>query len=144
MKIRFLIIILALVSLISSCDFFNEYSLFSTDVDTLLEIGDLEEQIDIDSSLIDMDTGEQSYVEEKVYNPDDNYFVVIGSFQNYEYAEKYAQRFREMGYNTEVLAASNGYYKVSAGSYSSYQDGMEGVRSIKAAEPVRAWLYKRN
>lgn len=145
MKKHIVFIIVIVAGLLTSCKYFKQHRLFSKDVDTLLDISNQIKPVSIDTSYSQIDIRENIPIKKPaINNTGYKYFVIIGSFRNQDYANKYAKRYREMGYNTDVMFADNGFHRVSAGSYMSYQDGINGLKTIRAAEPVRAWLYVKN
>ena len=50
--------------------------------------------------------------------------MIVGSFQNQNFAELYAEKIQEMGYQSQIIEASNGFYRVSAKSYNNFQQGV--------------------
>ncbi|MGD2035887.1 MAG: SPOR domain-containing protein, partial [Bacteroidales bacterium] len=74
---------------------------------------------------------------------DGRYFMIVGSFQNQNFAEMYAERIQEMGYQTQIIEASNGFYRVSAKSYNNFQQGISEIDDFRASITAGAWLHVR-
>ena len=60
-------------------------------------------------------------IEEIPENPDkeddilsvwSGYYMIVGSFENIQYAEKYVQKLRDMGYNSQIIESNKGFYRV--------------------------------
>jgi cell division protein FtsN len=133
------IILLVIFSLLtmSSCNYFKKHRLFSKDVDTLLDM-----TIQEPSPLV---TDTTPIVSEPIYQePDastsDKYFMIVGSFQNQNLANQYAEKIRQMGYQSLVIEAPNGFYRVSAKSYSNFQQGVSEINDFRSSVTERAWL----
>lgn len=158
MKIIRLVPLLIVFGSLTSCKFFKEYRLFSKDIDTLLdESSSYVEEIAVDT--IPSDTSDQivesDLLEYESVQPEpepvvqsgygsSRYYMIVGSFQNELFAEKYARKLQEMGYQSQVISASNGYYRVSAKTYSSYREGVDDINNFRATVSASAWLHVKN
>jgi hypothetical protein len=132
-----LLVIFSLLSM-SSCNYFKKHRLFSRDVDTILDMNIQEPIIAADTTPV-----VQEPVQEPVAGANDKYFMIVGSFQNQNLANRYAEKISEMGYQTQVIEASNGYYRVSAKSYSNFKEGVSEIDDFRSAVTERAWLNVR-
>ena len=147
----------ALIGLLSlsSCKFFEKHKLFSKDVDTLLDVANKPKD------TIPLDTVEPVYQEPVIEEPaqkpvvsssgygygSEKYYMIAGSFQNQKFAERYASKMQDMGYQTRIIESPNGFYRVSVKSYNSFSQGififhailwtlMRKVRVHTTANPV--------
>lgn len=68
--------------------------------------------------------------------------VITGSFQAKDNAVRQQQKLISQGYSASVTAASNGYYRVSAVSYGSYQEADSARRAISGSFPG-TWILRR-
>lgn len=142
--------IVALIGFLSlgGCKYFGKHSrLFSKDVDTLLDMSNKPKD------TIPVDTATPVY-EEPVVQPvqqpvqsssgygygSDKYYMIAGSFQNQRFAERYASKMQDMGYNTRIIEAPNGFYRVSVKSYNSFSQGVSEIEQFRNNVSARAWL----
>jgi cell division protein FtsN len=151
MKLSASLLILIAVLLLSSCNYLKKHRLFSRDVDTVLDMTLVEpEPIEVDSSAFVM---EEPIVEPVIEEPpvqqpmpavgygSDKYYMIVGSFQNPNLAERYAEKMQQMGYMSQVIEANNGFYRVSAKSYSDFRTGVGEIETFRATVASRAWLH---
>ncbi len=151
-KILLYIVILFLVA---GCKYFEEKRLFSKKVDTLINYAEgIAEPADTGSSdtlaVSDSnisETGISSGSLSDVYNPDYyhsdyKYHVVVGSFLIPEYAERYAEKLRTMGYKPEIILREDGYHMVSAHYSNELSASNIGLKSVKAEITPGAWIYE--
>ncbi len=141
--------------LIVGCKYFEEKRLFSKKVDTLINYA--EESIEpeeIDSSEIL--TGTDEIISEKdisadsqtsIYNSkyshsDYKYHLVVGCFLIPEYAERYADKLRAMGYNPEIVLRDDGYHMVSARYFNELSASINELQTVKAELSSQAWIYE--
>ena len=143
MKINILFLLLVSSLMLSSCNYFKKHRLFSKDVDTVLDMT-IEEPAPIveDTTDIFIEEIEEPVVEETQYtNLKDNYFMIVGSFQNYNLAKLYAEKIQQMGYHSQIIEASNGFFRVSAKSYTNFQQGISEIDDFRASVTPGAWLH---
>jgi len=153
MKVKLILTAFLCLLTLSSCDYFKNHRLFSKNADTVLDMT-IEEPAEVafDSSEY---MAEEEYIEPEIEadpmsasetaysSSNDKYFMVVASFQNQNLAKTYAEKIQARGYHSEVLEASNGYFRVSAKSFSDYQQGLSEVDDFRT-EFNSAWLYVRN
>jgi cell division protein FtsN len=138
------IILLVVVSLLmmSSCNYFKKHRLFSKDVDTVLDMT-IEEPAPLVTDTTPV-LSEQVYQEPEVQSVNGKYFMIVGSFQNQNLANLYSEKIRSMGYQSQVIEASNGFYRVTAKSFSSFREGVNAIDNFRSSVTERAWLHVRN
>ena len=146
---RLILIITSLVGIIlmNSCNFFEEHPLFNKGPDSLLNMPVIEPEPEIiDTTPIIPE--ETMVIEEPVPQPqtgygNDKYFMIVGSFQNQNFAELYAEKIQEMGYQSQIIEATNGFYRVSARSYNNFQQGVNDIDEFRTSLTTGAWLHVR-
>ncbi len=152
MKRSSILLLIALALTTTSCNYFKEHRLFSRDVDSVLDMT-LEEPATpvIDTAIAYEEPVLEPEITEPVYEPQPaygygsgRYFMIVGSFQNRSFAERYAEKIQNMGYQTQIIEASNGYYRVSAKSYTNFQTGVNEIDEFRASVAPRAWLHVKN
>ena len=142
------------ILMLSSCNYLKKHRLFSRDVDTVLDMT-LEEPkpVEIDSSAFIVE--EEPVMEPVIEEPpvqtlpsagygSDRYYMIVGSFQNQNLAERYAEKIQQMGYVSQVIEANNGFYRVSAKSYNDFHTGVSEIETFRSTVASRAWLHVRN
>jgi hypothetical protein len=145
MKRSVILLFFAVAVLLSSCNYLKKHKLFSRDVDSVLDMT-LEEPLTpiIDTTPIVYTEPEPVMTEpaETRYGYGSNrYYMIVGCFQNKSYADRYAEKIRQMGYDTKILDLSNGFYRVSAKSYSNFRTGVSEIDDFRSTVASRAWLH---
>lgn len=140
--ILFITSLLGLV-LMNSCNFFEEHPLFNKGPDSLLNMPIVEPEPEIiDTTPIIPE--EPMVIEEPAPQViDGKYFMIVGSFQNQNFAELYAEKIQEMGYQSQIIEAPNGFYRVSARSYNNFQQGVSEIAEFRTSITTGAWLHVR-
>jgi hypothetical protein len=137
---RYSIILLVAFSLLmmSSCNYFKKHRLFSKDVDTVLDMT-IQEPTPLVADTTPI-PAEQVYQEPAPEPVKGKYFMIVGSFQNKNLANLYSEKIRQKGYQTQVIEASNGFFRVSAKSFTNFQQGVSEIDDFRSAITERAWL----
>ena len=72
------------------------------------------------------------------------YYLIGGSFENVENADKLISKYSGKGYNPQIIGqASNGYYRVSINDYLYKEDAMTELRRIRVSEIPGAWVLRQ-
>jgi cell division protein FtsN len=128
----------------NSCNFFEEHPLFNKGPDSLLSMPVIEETepeiIDTTPIIPEEPLAIQEPVAQTGYG-DGRYFMIVGSFQNQNFAELYAEKIQEMGYESQIIEAPNGFYRVSARSYNNFQQGVNEIAEFRTSLTTGAWLH---
>ncbi len=143
MQVKLFFVVIAVGALsVSGCNYFKKHRLFSKDVDTVLDMTVAEpEPVLPDSAFVD------EYIEPVAMEPATSsssgkkYFMIVGSFQNRNLAESYSNKIRQMGYTSEIIEANNGYFRVTAKSYSDYRTGISEIETFRESVSSNAWLH---
>jgi hypothetical protein len=72
----------------------------------------------------------------------DAFLVITGSFRSHENATGQQQELASRGYAASVTGAPNGYYRVSAASYATYQEADSARKAISDLFPG-TWILTR-
>ncbi len=92
----------------------KDHSIAGIDLKELLGLSDEHEAAAVDSTAIiaavDSTTIEAVVENTEVIAP--TYYVVIGSFQNNDYAQKFSDKLSNKGIATTVISGDNGYFRV--------------------------------
>ena len=140
--------------LIAGCKYFEEKRLFSKKVDTLINYAEESSESE-DTDSIALQTGTDEIVLEndisidslsiyntEYYHSDYKYHVIVGSFLIPEYAERYADKLREMGYSPEIVLRDDGYHMVSSRSFNELSASINELQTAKAELSSNAWIYE--
>jgi len=143
MKSRVLFVMLLSAVMVSSCSYLKKHRLFSKNADTVLDMTvEQPEPIIGDTTDILPEEVELPVSSEPTYADANNrYFMIVGSFQNYNLAKLYSQKIQEMGYQSEIIEASNGFFRVSAKSFSNFQTGISEIDNFRSSLTPGAWLH---
>ena len=71
------------------------------------------------------------------------YYVITGCFMMPEFAERYAEKMRSMGYTTEIILRDDGFHMVSVGSFGNLRASLDNLGSVRADITPKAWVYKK-
>lgn len=150
-----IILYIVISVLITGCKYFEEKRLFSKKVDTLINYAEeSSESEDTDSTALLQETDNIVLENEissdsladiddsKYYHSDYKYHIIVGSFLIPEYAERYADKLRAMGYNPEIVLRDDGFHMVAARSYNELSASISGLQTVKAELSTKAWIYE--
>ena len=68
------------------------------------------------------------------------YYLIVGSFKTPAYADRYSAKVADMGYKTEIVRVGH-WNLVSAESYSSLRNALEGLPIVRSNVTVNSWIY---
>lgn len=69
------------------------------------------------------------------------YFVIVGSFKNKKYADEYAAKIKEMGYEGNIVDGPNNFYLVTSGSYNTLKASLNPMRNARNILASEAWIF---
>lgn len=129
--------------MLGSCNYFKKHRLFSKDVDTVLDmtIAEPEPVIEDTTTVLPEEIAPPVVSKPTYTNQNSHYFMIVGSFQNYNFAKLYSEKIRQMGYQSEIIEASNGFYRVTAKSYDNFQQGISEIDDFRSSITPGAWLH---
>lgn len=71
------------------------------------------------------------------------YYVVLGSFQNSQFAQEYSDKLNNKGASTSVISGDNGYYRVAIDASSDKEEALKTRQSLIAKYGSSIWLIKQ-
>jgi hypothetical protein len=148
MRKALILFLFAGIIALSSCKYLEKHRLFSKDVDTLLD-AEVTKQVNnqvIDTTPIITEPTVAPVTQPVKQQPSfgygaDKYYMIVGSFQNQNLAEKYAEKIQQKGYQTQIIESTNGFYRVSAKSFSDFKTGIGELPDFKSNVTTNAWLH---
>jgi hypothetical protein len=150
MRLRIILFVVASIISLSSCKYFENHRLFSKDIDTLLDItAEKVSYLAVDKQLVPIEEPKTLPVVDEPKPVTgygyvaDKYYMIVGCFQNQNFAERYAEKVKQMGYTAQILESSNGFYKVSAKSYSNFIQAVGEIDIFRSTITSRAWIHVR-
>lgn len=70
------------------------------------------------------------------------YFLILGSFQNINNANRLQKKLTKKGYNSEIFDAPNSFHRVSYKAFSDRNRAFQELKSERASEKSKEnWLY---
>jgi hypothetical protein len=70
-----------------------------------------------------------------------DFHLVVGSFQNEEFAKRFSEKMKSEGNDSEVIGPKNSFYLVTIGSYATEVDAKNSLTQ-KIAKYPKVWLLK--
>jgi len=148
--------VLAGIFATSGCKHFGKKTMFKKGIDTLLENNREKDSIIRADSLkmvelrrlnqhlnLTIDSLKAMYESNRIYG-DNKFFMIVGSFQNEKYANKWADKIGHMGYQTSIIPGRNGFNMVSAKGYRSFRQAVDDIPEFRNRVVDNAWVYVRN
>ncbi len=71
------------------------------------------------------------------------YYVVLGSFQNSQFAQEYSDKLNNKGVSTTVISGDNGYYRVGIDASSDKEEALKTRESLLKKYGSSIWLIKQ-
>lgn len=142
MRVALYLIVLTCLLTTSGCKYFEKHRLFSRDIDTLLDADVTQKPAVLDTMpIIEEPPVAPVAASPKTGYGSDKYYMIVGSFQNVNLANKYAEKIQQKGYQTQIIESSSGFYRVSAKSYSDYKTGVNEIETFRSSIVSSAWLH---
>ena len=79
---------------------------------------------------------------EVIPTSDGPFHLIVGSFRNPEYAQKFSDDMKRSGYSSTVVVQQSGMHAVTLGSYSTRQDALRAMEQFKSKHPS-VWLLQQ-
>ncbi len=76
------------------------------------------------------------------YPQEGMFHLIVGSFRNADYAEKYAKDMKASGYNSKVIVQPTGMHAVSLGSFLTREQAVDSMNQWKLKYP-NIWILKQ-
>ncbi len=82
-------------------------------------------------------------IEKSVEKKKKVFHLIAGSFKFKENAQKLASRAQRRGFNTHILKADNGFYRVSIGQYKAVNTARKFLNRIRQKGTYKVWLLNQ-
>jgi hypothetical protein len=69
------------------------------------------------------------------------YYMIVGCFTVPTNADKYAEKVRGMGYQTQIISGIGNYQMVAARSYGNYRESVAELDKFRNEVTPNAWVY---
>ncbi len=152
-KMKKLVPLLILFIAVTSCKFIEEKGWFKRDADTIaayqtrmdsIRVADsinkvLEAERMIEQTRLDSIRAIEEIERERLARF--KYHIIVGSFKTPEYADLYAEYYREMGYKTEILFNEYDFNVVSARAFDNIHEALIQLEQFRDTVELEAWLY---
>jgi hypothetical protein len=156
MLMKKILLYIVLAILITSCRYFEEKRLFSKKVDTLINYAEeLDEQVEPDSldaqiglEQVETETdipvdSEEDMFQTKFTSSGNRYYIITGCFMIPDFAESYAEKMQNKGYNAEIILRDDGYHMVSVRSFNDLSESKSALQTVRAELASNAWIYEK-
>lgn len=75
------------------------------------------------------------------FAPQRSYHIIVGSFKDFENARHLMRQMADEGYDAEILAAENSFFRVSAKHYSLKEEAITALSAIRNRQAFsKAWI----
>lgn len=149
-----LLLYIALAILITGCKYFEEKRLFSKKVDTLISYAEeLDETVESDSIEIQPELeqvitepeltveAEEDMSQTNFPSSGNRYYIITGCFMIPDFAERYAEKMQDRGYEPEIILRDDGYHMVSVRSFNDLSASKSELSTVRAQLIDNAWIY---
>lgn len=147
---RILPLALIAIIILSSCKMFKKEHEALNSIDSLLDVknelakSDSIKSVELEKIRAELqitkDSLEALYESNYVYGCN-TFFMIVGSFQNLNYAEKWAEKIAYQGYSTSVIPGENGFNLVSARGYNNLNRAVEDIDKFRSSVVDNAWIF---
>lgn len=72
---------------------------------------------------------------------ENTYFIILGSFKNSYFAETYAEKARDLGYEGKILSGPDDFHLVTYGTYKNLQTALPELEKARSNISVEAWIF---
>ncbi|MDD2550444.1 MAG: SPOR domain-containing protein [Bacteroidales bacterium] len=122
--------------------FDDEFEKLSAEMDVGISMdNDESETIPADENLLVEPLTEEQQVATPVQS-DGMFHLIVGSFRNANYAQKYSDDMISLGYNSKVILQPTGMHAVSLGSFMSRQQAVDSMNVWKQDLP-NIWILQQ-
>lgn len=75
-------------------------------------------------------------------SPDGRFHLIVGSFRNIEFAEKYSRDMQSSGYKSRVITQPSGMHAVTVGTFGTREQALRAMNVVKSQHP-NVWLLSQ-
>jgi hypothetical protein len=150
------VMLILILAVAPSCNYFKNKGLFGKKAKTLEALRAQQDSIRVaDSSRLvrekllaienaKLDSIRLDELARQAAAKQSKYNIIVGSFITPEYAEGYAENYRQQGYNTEILKMTGSDFElVSAESHQSLKKAISRLKQFQDTVEIDAWIYVR-
>jgi cell division protein FtsN len=69
------------------------------------------------------------------------YYMIVGCFTVQSNADKYAEKLRGMGYESQIISGKDNFQMVAAKSYNNYRESVNEIDKFRNDVTPNAWVY---
>jgi hypothetical protein len=137
MKKLFIFICIALVA--GGCKYFRKSS--AKPVDTITADTISEEVVDSAAYYVENNASVPKVSSSAQSAVNGTYYMIVGCFTVSENADKYADKLRGMGYQSQIIPGGNNFKMVAAATYSSYKESVDAISKFRNDVTPNAWVF---
>jgi len=137
-RMKNLVFLLSLVLLCSGCKYFKKSS---PSVETITA-DTIDEMVDSSAYYSDAATAvaePQTTTQQNAVNG--KYYMIVGCFTVATNADRYAEKLRGMGYESQIIPGNGSFQMVAARSYGSYRESVNELDKFRNEVTPNAWVY---
>jgi hypothetical protein len=154
MRHLFAVILILLLAVAPSCNFFKNKGLFGRKARILATMRAQQDSIRVADSIrkvkenfLALENAKLDSIraEEEARNAASNrnkYNIIVGSFITPEYAKDWAESYRQQGYDPKIIKMEGSNFElVSAESHESLRKAISRLRQFQDTVNIDAWMY---
>ncbi len=150
---KLLIILILVIPLTQSCDFFEKKDLFSNKRDSLLIYKKKQDSLrlmdsiqELKSKLSSLQRRNQQLLDSIREQPQRSstgyrFHIIVGSFKTREYLNSYNRYVQEKGFDTQILRNEYDFHLISVESFNSWRQALNTLKQIRRNFEKTAWIY---
>lgn len=154
MKYLSLLVLIAFLTILPSCKFFREKSLFNKKAKTLAILKAQQDSLRVSDSikkvqehLLILENAKLDSIQkadQERLAMQSRYNIIVGSFITPEYARSYADEYRNLGYDAIIIKKENSRFElVSAESHESLRKALTRLDQFRDTVQINSWIYIR-
>ncbi len=71
------------------------------------------------------------------------YYMIVGCFTVSANADRYAEKIRGMGYESQIIPGKDNFQMVAAKSYDNYRESIGEIDKFRSDVTPNAWVYRQ-
>jgi hypothetical protein len=150
------VILILLLAVAPSCNFFKNKGLFGKKAKTLAALRTQQDSIRVADSIgqvrgkllaienAKLDSVRKDEEARQATERKNKYNIIVGSFITPEYAKSHAETYRQQGYNAKILKMKGSNFElVSAESHEILRRAISRLQQFQDTVEIDAWIYIR-
>ena len=150
---QLIFIIILVLPLTQSCDFFQKKDLFFNSRDSLMLYKKKQDSLrfmdsiqELKSKLSALQRRNQRLLDSIREQPQRSssgyrYHIIVGSFKTREYLNSYNRYVQEKGFDTQILRNEYDFNLISVESFNSWRQALNTLEQIRQDFEKTAWIY---